>query len=251
MIKSWSFTKLEHYLACPRKFKLEDVDQLCPKCFKGRVEGYEVKKCDTCGHIVRMPEPVERGIRLHSAIEAYLLGRAGLVAELENSKTVLAGMKRRVAKGYVRVEFPLVLDASWSPVDKYTKGAWFRGKADVLEVPGEVLHVTDWKSGGVDRAGKIRDNLLYLEQIELYGITALLHFPATERALARLWFLDAHPSKMDVSAAPVERKDVPKLIKKWQRKIRPMFNDKKCAPLPSYKCQWCPFAKGIGGPCPY
>ena len=251
MIKSWSFTKLEHYLACPRKFKLEDVDSLCPKCFKGRVEGYETKRCVACGHIVRFPEPVERGIRLHAAAEAFILGRGPITPELENSRVMLVSIKKNFAKGIVRVEYPTVLNEKWEPVDKFTKGAWFRGKIDVLVLPGETGKTLDWKSGGVDKQGKIRENSMYIDQLELYGLTTLISFPSLEAVEGKLWFLDADPKKMDVEAPVVKRGKIATLKKKWERKIKPMFNDTKCAPLPSYKCQWCPFAKGIGGPCPY
>lgn len=258
MIKSWSFTKLEHYLACPRRFLLEDVRHTCPFCFKGEMIGWEAAKCDKCGRVAQTPEALARGIRLHAAAEAYLLRKSKITAELKHALIPLKYARAQMDKGVGRVEYPFVTDAEWRPVDKYTKGAWFRGKGDFVGLgPDGYAEVIDWKSGGVNKKTNTPyENESNKEQIELYALMVLLHFPAVSRIRGRLVYLDCptgdgeRPAN-EVHGAEVVRKDEHKLINKWTRKIRPMFNDDVCAPAPSGKCRFCPFAKALGGPCPY
>lgn len=251
MIKSWSYTKLEHYESCPRKFLLEDVQRVCGKCFKGTVPWGDGEKCDKCGAVAELPEAIARGIVMHKELEAIVLGRQKVTLPYVGVKREITRIKSYVKAGQARVEIPFILSDKWTPMGQYAKGRWFTGKGDVVLVPGHDIEVIDWKSGGVDREKKIRVGPKYDDQCELYSICALIVFPAAEKAKSKLVFTDAVAEANEQKGPTVERKDLPKLQKKWEKKVIPMFRDTVHAPLPSFKCNWCPYRKGNGGPCPY
>ena len=45
--------------------------------------------------------------------------------------------------------------------------------------------------------------------------------------------------------------DLVPLKKSWEKRVKPMLNDTKFAPKPSYLCKWCDFSADKGGPCKY
>ena len=159
LITGWSPTKLANYEECPRKAMHTYVQSLCTLCFTGRTSGGFDGKPVTCDHCHREQAPgapLVRGSRLGLSLEQYVKGeRDTLDPEIQNLKALKLAKTLRTActeKGTVRVEASVVLDSSWRPVSMFTKGAWFRGKLDVLVQKAKgLLHVIDWKSGGIDK----------------------------------------------------------------------------------------------------
>jgi CRISPR/Cas system-associated exonuclease Cas4 (RecB family) len=107
--------------------------------------------------------------------------------------------------------------------------------------------VTDWKTG------KFREdqNEDYLEQLELYALSALILYPHIQKVKPRLVYLDIgiiHPTA-DVELV-FTRADLPKLKKLWVKRTKAMLSDKLFAPRPNDKCKWCFFRssnKAAGG----
>jgi hypothetical protein len=254
MIKSWSISKLTLYEECPRRFKLEHVDHLCPACFKGEVQGWDdAAACTGCGAKVPVPDAIARGNRLHAGVEAAVLNRGPILPELKGVTKLINLLRNGVKKGIVRTEHSFVFDSAWNSVSQYTKGAWLRAKGDILWLKTPVPELIDWKSGGVDsrKGNTIRVGPKYDDQLELYSLLTLLAFPAVEKVASRLVFFDAPETDNERICDPVKQTAVAKLKKKWEKKIKPLFADKTFAPLPNAKCVWCPFNKAKGGPCPY
>lgn len=261
LITSWSPSRLDKYEQCPRKAKYEIVDRLCPKCFLGKLHGGfgEPTFCDTCGAKIEDPEPIARGNDMHAAQEAFVQGKANKpFSEIRHPKVLALGKELRAEykKGRVKVEMQVVLDRNWSPVSKYTKGAWFRGKIDIYhQMNGKEARVLDWKSGGINKSdGSVRVEAKYDDQLSIYNLIGLLVAPTVEHISAGLVFTDCGPRFEPIverKALNLSRADVPKEKKRWEGKVKALLSDRVMAPRPNEKCKWCPFSKGKGGPCPY
>ena len=229
-LTSWSYSRYSSYKQCPAKFNYAYIDKL--------------------------PEPkgkaLLRGAAIHEMAEKYLKGTTRLLPpELkafgDDFKRLRA--KRKKDPASVIVEDNWAFTSTWGPSrwDDW-KGCWVRVKLDVAERSGSLITITDYKTG------KFRpDNRSdYEEQLELYTLGALQVFQAVPdlQVTARLLYLDAgktHPEVPMVATA----KDLPDLKKTWERRVAPMFKDKKFAPKPNQFCRWCHYRKENEGPCKF
>lgn len=243
MITSWNPSLLEMYETCPKRAKLERVDKLCPACFKGKLKGYELPKCDTCGKAAPVPEPIARGNLVHAQAEAYITGREPVLHELlakvaPRVNKLRADYKKRL----VRVEVMLAVDSTWNMVEWFSKKAWLRTKLDVLHMrPKAEAEVIDWKTG------KQKDDSSYADQLSIYS-TALLSTYPLKKAKSRLVFTDTNK---DVPGEPLLREGLEEAQRAWTKRSLPLFRDTAFAPTPSPTCRWCPFSRNVGGPCVY
>lgn len=263
---SWSMSRKEHYDQCPLFMQLQDLQHVCPVCFKGEVKGGfdgKPKKCTVCKSIIEDAPPVARGIKIGEQTEAYLRGKRDKPPDEVTNPEVLAVMKshRKLVmspKGGALVEHQILLDKDWKPLtDKFDKRTWFRGKLDVLIGLGKPeQQVDDWKSGSVDsKTGKIKHYEFasplekYKKQLLLYGAAVVSAFPFVKRVLPRLIFTDVTKGSPFVKDKPIEAADVPKIRAQFEKEIGPMMKDTEFNPRPGFYCRWCPYEKGKGGPC--
>jgi hypothetical protein len=257
MINSWSPSRLFEYEECPQKAKYK-AEKLCPNCFKGKVFGGfdgAPALCDTCEDVIQTPEPIERGNRLDESIEQHLKTGSKLAKEIKHPKVLRLIAELRALPGkVVQAQEQITLDKTWRAISKFTKGAWFRGKLDVLRLlPKGVAQVLDWKSGGIDKkTGGIRPSGKYQDQLEIYNAAVLSANPLVEAVSASLVFLDVGPRFDPIVAGPtLYRAKLPAAQAKWTKRALPMLSDKVFAPRPGYYCGFCDFSKGKGGPCKF
>ena len=251
-VTSWSPSRYEAYSTCPLRFKLERIDKKCPLCFKGKLVGFDDTTCDTCGGKPGEPEAIARGKKIHKHIEDCITGKAKPTPVLVSVKDLIKALTKAFKAGIVRVEHDLVFLPGWVPTGKFAKGAWLRAKADVMHIQPKEIQITDWKTGGVDKKTKLpRAAEKEADAMEIYSMAALAVAPTADAAISALAYVDGLPGKNLVHGDVVRRKDLVKLQKKWDGKIKPMFCDTTFAPRPNGACRWCAFAKSAGGPCPY
>jgi hypothetical protein len=103
------------------------------------------------------------------------------------------------------------------------------------------------------KTGKIRDGE-YDEQLEVYGMSGLLFDTEADEVTAELWFLDHGVIRqLEISGVPriFTRAELPKLMKKWEKKAKPVLNDTIYAARPGDHCRWCFFRRSNGGPCQF
>jgi hypothetical protein len=254
---SWSPSRLDDYTSCPFMAKHKHLLKTCPMCFEGKIMGFENPTCDTCGKPVPKGPALVRGSEIGKNLELYVTGQtAKLHKEIrhpqvkEIAKTLRAGFK----KGVVSIELPIVMDSGWNPVSKFTKGAWLRTKLDVLEVLGKAIkRVRDWKTGGIDKeTGEVKAQAKYDDQLLTYSIVTLCSDSAVQEVSSELVFTDCGPRFSPIiELGTLKRSGLDKAKKTMEKKILPMFNDSTFAPRPSYRCRYCDFGKGKGGPCRY
>jgi len=186
---------------------------------------------------------MQRGTDIHTKAEMFLKGKLKhLPVELKAFEEEFALLKKRKAL----VEGEWAFDKDWQPTSWFGRDAWVRIKIDAVSItPENHVQVDDWKTGRMN-SYKIPE---YEEQVELYAIGGLLNFPRTTHALPLLDFTDEGriwPTPMKLIA----RKDLPKLQKKWEKNVIPMFKEEKFTPKPGKQCSWCHFRKENDGPCP-
>lgn len=218
-IKSWSFSRYNTYRQCPLKLKFNAIDR------------------------IREPSnaAMERGIEIHKKAEDYIKGNINRIpVELkqftDEFKKLRAQHKKKIS-GMV-VEDTWAFTKSWDETqwDDWVH-CWLRVKLDCAHhEDDETLVVTDWKTGKF-RQQKVDE---YIEQLELYALAALLLHDHIQYVKPRLVFLDlgiVHPDEK----VPIifSRKDLKKLQKSWEKRVRPMMNDTRFAPRPSDECRWC------------
>lgn len=228
-LKSWSYSRYSDWRQCPLKAKLKHIDRI-------KEPGNEA---------------MERGNRIHKDAEAYIKGAAARLApELALFKDEFKALRALFKKK----ANPMVVEDNWAFTNTWTEtqwddwtGCWVRIKLDCAHytTPAEMV-VTDWKSG----QPKPVKNLEYMEQLELYALSALLMQPHLERVQVRIGWTDVgqmYPEEPQVYT----RADLPALKKAWNARVKPMMSDTKFPAKPNNLCRWCFYGqsgKAKGGP---
>ncbi len=221
-ITSWSFSRYSTYNLCPLKAKLAFLDK-----------------------IKEPPNPaMARGAEIHDKAEAYIKGKGRLPAELKAFKDEFMALRKQYKKkinGMV-VEDMWAFTADWDETQwNDWANCWVRIKLDCAHHEDEeTLIISDWKTGKF----RPEKNEEYVEQLELYALSALLLHEHIEVVLPRLVYLDAEviypePGSKEEEALTFTRKDIPALKKRWAKRVKPMMNDKTFAPRPNNLCKWC------------
>lgn len=219
-ITAWSYSRWSVYEECPFKAK--------------------------CKFVQKLPEPgsdaMERGDRIHKAIEAYLKDGGRVPPEAKPMAKDLQALRKLKPV----VEGELAFDKSWKKVDWFSREAWCRIKMDALVPPvdGGTARDIDFKTGKLREAGEHDDQLM------LYGLAGLLVFPTASAATGELWFTD-HGKIVQRQEGVFPRKDESALKKLWEGRVKKMLTDTRFEPTPSNACRWCHFRRANDGPCKY
>lgn len=217
---AWSYSRLSDYERCPAYAKYKHLDRLPTESGPA----------------------ADRGTAIHKGAERFILKpSAKLLPELRLFKARLEQL--RALRKAVQTEAMWGFNRSWEPCkwDDWTN-CWLRVKMDVSYlVPRQnVLDMVDWKSGK-PKPDEHKD------QLKLYGVAGLRMYPDIKEARGFLHYTD-HGPKLDAKLV-VKRGEEKALIKFWEKRAKPMFNDTRFAPRPGCYCTWCDFSKEKGGPC--
>lgn len=231
MIKSWSFSRYSTYKLCPLKARLAYID--------------------------RIPEPsnpaMERGAQIHVLAEKFIKGELNeLPEELYKFRKDFRKLKRK----YKRVTSGVTVEDTWAFTKDWDQttwndwvGCWLRVKLDCAEETNDgLLIIHDWKTGKF-RPDK---NEEYVEQLELYALSAFFMYDHIEVVMPRLVYLDEgtifpEPKSADEAALTFTRDDIPKLKATWEKRVKVMLNDRVFAPRPNNLCRWCHYRKSNAG----
>lgn len=231
--KSWSASRFNDYSACPKRAFYK--------------------------HIAKLPEPespqMARGTEIHKKAEDYVKGViARIPAELKTMTDTLKMLRalRKKEPGKVIVEDNWAFTPTWDITHwQDWNGCAVRIKLDFAYAEDATLHIGDWKTGKFN-GFKLPE---YMLQQELYALAGLLKYPAAERVAPKLYFTDAdviYPREgTDDPEFVFTRKDEPRLIKLWDKRVKPMLNDTTFKEKPGDACRFCHYKKANGGPCKY
>ena len=210
-ITSWSVSKIQTYLSCPRKFK---ENYLLGKPFKSS-------------------PAMERGNRIHAMAEHYL---AGNIRGLPNELTKLRSHYQNLKKVKPMVELKLAVDSAWK-VTGWNKG-WCRGILDVIDRSENEMLVIDHKTG------KVYDK--HEEQGEVYACLAAATSREIESVHVEFWYTDQGMTR-EFDYTLEEIKD---LKKHWSGKAKKMLTATRYPETPSVEaCRWCDASSAKGGRC--
>ena len=234
-VKSWSYSRYSDYAQCPLKFKLKHIDKIA-----------EPKN-----------PAMLRGAAIHELAEGYI---KGTIPRLPPELKLLDKEFKKFKAQYKKKNHGMVVEDNWAFTKDWAEtrwndwaGCWLRIKLDCAHHEDPVtMVVTDWKTG------KFRPELneVYVEQLELYALAALILHEHIVVVKPRLAYIDLgviYPGTgVELS---FERGDIPVLKKLWLKRVKAMMSDKKFAPRPNNLCHWCFFrasnkAAG-GGQCKY
>jgi len=231
LIASWSFSRYNDYKQCPFKAKCKYVDKLKEPGNKA----------------------MDRGNEIHKSAEDYIKSKiAKLPKELANFKDVFGNLRKR----FKRKLIAMVVEDTWAFRKDWSKttyddwnNCWLRIKVDLGDFSDDSagMVVTDWKTGKF----KEQKNEEYREQLELYALGALMFYPHIEEVYCRLAYTDEGTLWPDNVGLHFTRKDLPKLMKLWEKRVKPMMADKRFPPRPGAYCTYCHFRKANNGPCKY
>jgi hypothetical protein len=262
--QSWSASRLDDYEKCPFFAKLKHLDKLCTICFKGKLvtpRGMPFGTPQVCTACHKTPEKgpaLMRGGAIGDRLDLYLTGQEAEPGETIAHPDVLKIVKKAkaaVKRGAGRVQVNARFTREWEviPGDDFDPGAWLYVKLDYLYKITKKAHVTDWKTGGVDKkTGAVKAQDKYDDQILAYQAATLLLFPDVLAATADLVFLDTGLGHDPVvEREPLKRADLPAALKKLERKSLPIMSDTSFAKKPNGLCGYCDYGKNKSGPCQF
>lgn len=221
-----------------------------PKSFSWSYSRYSLYK--ECPHhhylsnILRIPEVknkyAQRGIEIHEKAEKYLDGRIKVMPpELHKLKDNFKHLKEVGAIP----EQSWSLSSAWGQAD--WKTAWLRMKIDAhylgYDKNGDVrLLLIDFKTG--------QPRPTYEDQGHLYSTAALALYPKVKAVSVEFWYLD-HGVILPKRPMTYKNTRAGGMISEWEKRIRPMVEDKVFKPKPGAACKWCSHAKSKGGQCKF
>jgi len=260
MITSWSNSRYNTYEQCPRKAKYQFLDKLPTKGGAPLRRGSDIHSL--CEHIIKgdlhfgmATEEVDKLMKKlkdpNNDFERF--NEEAELVEMHPFKDELEQLAELYAeKGTILVD----PEAKWGFTKDWTSCDYFdwqrcrlRVVVDcfVLNQETNVATVIDFKTG------KIRSG--YEPQLELYAAAAMAKYPQVEEVYTEFWFIDQGQIIGGDSETALKgvytHTDLNPLIKKWNKRTKPMLNDQRFAPKPGPLCKWCDFSKANGGPCEY
>lgn len=189
-------------------------------------------------YIQNIPWPsspaMERGTLLHQMAEDYMNNKVDAIPfELRKISRELKQYREHGG----RAEAVWLVDENWRPVENQSL-AKIKAIVDVHRIDGDILHLSDYKSG--------REYPSHRSQLELYSLVGLSKYSECKRAESSAVYIDGGFSGSDGS---IIRAMTPKLQDKWSTKIYRIENDSSFIANPGSGCRWCPYRKSVGGPC--
>lgn len=220
-LTSWSYSRWDKHHKCPLAFKLEVLD--------GR------KQPDNAAQA--------KGQRMHKAAADFLFqpydAARPVPAEMGHASALiqeLAAFDNKV------VEQQWGYDRNWKPTGWFGGDTWMRSVLDVGVLYDDLTaEIIDWKSG--------KPRGTHEDQMELFAISLFVRYPVATHVTTRLAYTDFAHSEF----GEYPRADLPKMIAKWEDKVRPMFEDTVYLPRPGDHCKFCPFSRSqtMGKDCRY
>jgi len=176
---------------------------------------------------------MERGSEIHKMAEYFLKGEIhGVPKKLKKLTTEFKGLQK--AK-------PIV-EKFWNADKKFREVGDYKGwvvlKADAALPPKkQAALVIDHKSG------KAWPD--HIKQAELSAVVTKGRYPETDGVDIEFWYID----QGEVVSWHFNDRILVPLKEVWTERGEQLMSTRKFLPMPSQKCQWCPFRSDKGGPC--
>lgn len=221
-VKAWSFSRLQEYRECPKKFYFRNVLKIAEPRGPALIHGEEV----------------------HDILELYVLKKKSKLV-VAVAKAMGKDMKKELdrVRKQATPEKSVAFDSRWKMVASNDwDRVWLRVVVDLtwLQKPDQV-HMIDYKTGKINEAK-------HADQLELYAIYGFLANPDADEVVATPWYVD-HAFR----GAPkiFKRRDLPKMQRRWERMAASLTSDTKFRENVGGHCKWCPYSNrnSVPGPC--
>lgn len=181
---SWSFSKLDSYETCPKKYYE----------YSAAPWDKRIKETDTTN--------LDWGNEVHDAFKDFFKEGKPFPEYMKQFQVwadrVLAG------PGELFVEQKYALDANFSPIPYAAPGYWYRGIADVVRIDDSVGLAIDWKTGK-PKEGSI--------QLGLMALCLFQHYPRLQVVRTEFVWLQEDPNSKEATTSKVfYRKDMQQFI---------------------------------------
>ncbi len=216
-LTAWSYSRYATYATCPLQFKLSVSD----------------------GNKSPPSAAMERGLKVHRDLAAYLEGNGPLPPVVKNPYQVKL-YAEMAAYPEKLVEHQQGFTKQWKPTGWFGKDTWYR------QVYDAALLYDDMTAEAVDhKTGKKYGS--NAEQMELQALSLMCQYKPVTHVTTRLIYVDS--GEEDIAEFPATEREA--LKAKWEQKVSSMFNDTIFAPRPNDKCKFCHFSKSNAGPCKF
>lgn len=224
-IRSWSYSRLLDFEACPYKAKLKIIDKI-PEPERPLPPG-------------KTEHANDRGTRVHTETELYVMNKGPFPTEARHFKDEIESLKKHYKAGRASLEGEWAFNREWQETD-WMMG-WCRLKCDgVVFLTKEHVVVIDYKTGK-----RFGNEVKHGEQLQMYALAVFLKYPQVQRVTSELWYFDIN----DLASLDVVRPIGMRQLKPFDRRGRKMTDATEFPPNPNqYSCLYCPYhpVKGSG-----
>jgi RecB family exonuclease len=230
-ISTWSFSRLEVFEACPYRAKLQYIDRIPPPPLvppEGKDE-----------------HPLDRGNRIHTAAERYILDDIELISELKSFENDFTAAK---AQYNARPDL-FVVEHDWAVTEHWTRTGWdapdtwgrFKLDLGILSEDQTHMDVIDYKTGK-KYAPK------HIQQGQLYAIVAFEFYPTLETINTAFWYVDQPTKNANTLESSYTRTKALILRDGFTERALAMTTADAFPPkTSSYTCRFCPYGEGRDG----
>lgn len=171
--RHWSFSAIDKFTKCPRKFYYYDVAKL----------------------VVEPENPnMKEGFRVHKAMAEFISLGKPLPPDIERYGDWVTTMRTGHVEEKVFTEHKMGMTFDLQPCEYFSRKhkVWLRTVADLLVINGAHALSVDWKTGQEpdDRYETLPKNF----QLRLVALTVFLHFPQVQEVESKYIYLPAATS---------------------------------------------------------
>lgn len=227
-IKSWSFSLLKDFEACPYRVYLMRVERAPRPAID-----------DDPNH------PLTRGNRVHEEIEHAIRGDGPITREAKKVSDVVEDLREKFPDGIIEVEQEWGFNAQWEVVDWRDPQCWARVKCDVVEhMSPDAAGVDDWKTGK-----SFGNEVKHRQQSQLYGVATFMRYPKLITVRTRMIYTD----EGKIVPGNYSRAALPTLLDRWTARAMAMTTATHFPAKPNRgNCRFCPYGVEVGtGACAY
>lgn len=213
--RSWSYSSLKDYEACPQRIKL--------KLDKAPV----------------LPQEENRGTTVHRLCEEYVKGEIDeLPRDLRKFEEQFVSDRECYLTGAMELEQEWGYDQDWQQASWFE--AWLRVKCDqVVHLSDTELRIVDYKTGK-----RFGNEVPHLQQAQLYALAAFMRYPNIESIETEMRYLDHGEVTRKLWS---RAKDCVRLLEQYTKRVRWMQIDNVFKPNPNkMNCRWCKYGISNG-----
>lgn len=213
---SWSFSAIEDFVNCPRKYQLTRVLRVA-------------KREET--------EEIKWGIVVHKSLELRVTQAKPLIPELSHMEpfmqTLMSWPGEKLAE---EGSGQLCINDKFEPVDWFAKDAWCRGIIDIgVRLSDDTIWQGDYKTGK-RRPGST--------QLMLAAALRMHTEPAINTVKSAYIWLKGEKGRLD--SEQYTRAQLPEIWQEFMPKVKKLevaYQEDRWPPKPSGLCPWCPANK--------